>query len=272
MSISLGSISVSGVKLGSQSISKIYIGNNLISLIPLNGWDAGTNTYYINGEATPLDSCGDGYWPREGICTSDCAYYINGEPYKTNNWSECAQIWYYTLIGLVGLDQNGNGWSTTLNGAGVYYLGGVSTADQNGEATLNQCGNGTWNDVHYIDGVENNNGYSSCESAYYINGELTNLDSSGNGYWNDQAYVNGSAQSTGWNGYYYYIDNVQTSLDTTGTGVENGQVYFNGSPQSTGWNTYHYYIDNVETALDSNGDGCWNGFIYSGGTISEETC
>lgn len=256
----------------------------------MTGWDPNTNTYYINGDPTTLDQCGNGTWNGN--------YYIDGiQSQNGTGWSSCASVYFLTGTSTT-LNSNGDGyWS------GTYYIGGQSTS-------LDGCGNGFWSNYYYIDGVIDNDGlgYSACDSTYYITGTGTTLDSGGNGNWNNSYYIGGTQTSLdscgngSWNSNYYtdgvqtayygygwsecaqiyYIYGNPTTLSSSGTGWDSySNVYYviynnvptvTSLPQSgTGWDgtLSIYYVSGQETTLDSCGNGTWNGDYYIDGVLSQ---
>lgn len=187
----------------------------------MTGWDPDTNTYYINGNATTLDQCGNGLWNAQ--------YYIDGQQvFDGTGWSSCASV-YFVGGTSTTLNSNGNGYWNSY-----YYISGSQTS-------LDSCGNGYWFGSPYVEGVVSFAGYSSCSSTYYVSGTGTTLDSSGNGYWNS----------------YYYISGSQTSLDSCGNGSWNGNYYIDGSQNSNGWSSCGstYYINGTATSLPQSGTG-----------------
>lgn len=76
------------------------------------------------------------------------------------------------------------------------------------------------------------------DNGYYVNGLVTTLNNSGQGFWNNVYYVNGQPTTLNqsgngvWNNKYY-IGSVETTLNLNGDGIWNNQVYFNGSLASS---------------------------------------
>jgi hypothetical protein len=144
------------------------------------------------------------------------------------------------------------GWD---EGTYAYYIDGVET-------TLDQDGNGDWNNYYYLGGYPQNL-YTGWDGAsYYYEGFLTSLGQNG----------------TGWDTYNvtYFINGIPTTLDQNGNGAYNNYKYVNGSPTHVyqGWdsNTNIYYINGNSTTLPQNGTGCWSGNSWIGGVFSHYGC
>lgn len=168
--------------------------NGFYSSIPSSSY---TNTYFISGSTTTLDSNGNGYWGMY--------YYVSGTQ--------------------TSLDNCGNGsWN------GNYYVDGAVSSSSYSSCALSWVYQGTSQS-----GLDSSgNGYSSTSTAYFLSGVQTTLDSVGSGFWDNHAYYTGSLQPTGYNGYYYYINDVQTTLDSSGNGTWNGGTYVSGVLQVLG--------------------------------------
>jgi len=170
---------------------------------------------------------------------------------KINGIQNYIKVW-------IGGEPNNNqflGFTGWDSGTYTYYINGVGT-------TLDQNGDGDWNNYYYEGGVLLNlyNGWDGTN--YYYEGVLTSLDQTG----------------TGWdtNNDVYFINGVVTSLDQNGNGVYNNYVYVNGSPTHVyqGWdsNTNIYYISGDSTTLPQNGSGCWSGSTWVNGVWSHSGC
>lgn len=249
-----------------------------------NGWDG--TTYYINGEATTLDSCGNGTWGEiTGACNpgQNCQRipYVNGSQ-VSKGWSACANVYLlydpiYNAVRSTNLNQNGNGLDEWGTGTPTYFIDGVPT-------NLGTDGTGCLNGVNYYLGnlgIDPTSGsssasqygsqyvfYSVCDSKFYVDAQATTLSSSGNGCWNNTNYYLGYPWSwfgvdPSFSGYNtcggdnkYYINGQDTTLNQNGTGIWNDKYYKDGS-LGTGWFPDHgYYINgDLNPGLDSCGTG-----------------
>jgi hypothetical protein len=183
-----------------------------------SGYHAPTETYYIAGQATTLNSSGTGSW--NGL------YYVNAV--LASGWIGGT---YYISGNATSLDSSGTGYNSADNS---YYITGTQT-------TLDSNGTGSWSGYYYITGTQttlDGSGNGSWNNSYYITGTQTTLDSSGNGSWDGYYYITGAqttldSNGTGsWNGYYY-ITGTQTTLDGSGNGSWNGTEYLDGIAAAT---------------------------------------
>ncbi len=253
---------------------------------PYDGYYELTNTYYVGGIATTLNSEGNGCWDGKEYSGGVVVF----DPSVDTGYFSCDEIYYINGVATT-LDQNGNGYlDDPLNFDVGYYLGGQLTA-------LDSSGTGCDNGNEYVNGslipIDHNpppgyTGYytvgNNCGNYYYywaINGVQTSLSSEGNGCWEGREYSYGSVifdptTDTGYSSCdgIYYINGVATSLDQYGSGCSDGKEYSSGtvtfnSSTDTGYFNCNgiYYINGVATTLDSNGDGEWEGNNYIGGVI-----
>lgn len=232
-----------------------------------------TNTYFISGVATALDSSGNGYWGGW--------YYVSAtqttlDASGNGSWNGA---WYWGGVLSTELDASGTGYQGASYGmfsSGYYYLGGLTSLGSSGTGywsgntyasgyvsgyfiagvltMLDSCGNGSWNGSNYVDGTVSNSAWSSCANVWYFNGLTeSGVDQNGNGW--------------SWSSNQYFLGGAQTTLDYSGNGTWNGLPYYGGTAQPTGWNGYSYWITNLETTLDSSGSGTWNGGTYVNGVL-----
>lgn len=159
-----------------SAYSNTYFLSGSATSLNSSGTGSYNNTYYIGGSATSLDSCGNGSWNGTN--------YVDGSA-SNSAWSSCANQWWYNGAYQSGVDSYGNGYAMS---AGYYFIAGAQTT----------------------------------------------LDMMGNGFWSGHAYYSGSLQPTGWNGTYYYISDQQTTLDSSGNGTWNGTTYSAGVAQIVG--------------------------------------
>jgi hypothetical protein len=142
-----------------------------------DGWDSGSNTYYLGGEATTLDQNGTGDW--------------NGLHYEGGNPATGYYGSYYYINGYqTTLDAYGSGsWQKQPNGGYAYFLNGDET-------TLDpMSGSGVWNGLVYYQGNQQPTGWNG--SYYYIDNVQTTLIFDGSGTWNGYEYVNGTKRVVG---------------------------------------------------------------------------
>ena len=266
-----------------------------------DGWDDGTQTYYLDNQATTLDSGGNGTWNGNtyGWDAGNQRFSINGRTFSDNlnqfgngfdpsPDNQDNYVWYrYGFQTTLNYPGNVGG---SLSSWGIWngqaYIANELTGDGyigdpinayclNGSyvTTLDSSGNGTWNGPTYFSGVIASDGWNAGTSTYYTNGGYaTTLDSSGDGLWNGQGYVGGSLVGSGWYEYNlnaYFLNSYPTTLDTSGDGWWNGDFYAAGViTTKQGWDGTHYWLDGASTPLDSSGLGIYNDQVYVGGTIS----
>ena len=212
---------------------------------PSDGWFAGTQTYYIGGQATTLNEFGDGTWNGDLYSggtlftgTSGGVYYVNGNP----------------ATGVYGGTYYESGVAATGTSGGVYYVSG-SPANGVYSGTYYQSGvaaTGTSGGVYYVSGSPANGVYSG---TYYQSGVAATGTSGGvyyvsgspaNGTYNQVYYENGIAAATSYNLATPTNISVGTSL------VALTATIVNGAP-----GTYTVY-DDIPIANMSN-------FYYGGG-------
>ena len=170
------------------------------------------SVWYINGEATTLDTFGSGVWDEH----------------------------YYLFGNVTTLDTDGNGWWTNP----------VESVPTNRCYVSGAVFNGCMDDGrHFTYGVVDfdpatSTGISPCDGLFYSGGSIFTGCNSDNHYTDgvidfsagysvgvspcDGLCHNGGSLYTGYYDPYYYIEGVQTSLDSTGNGYWAGNYYING--------------------------------------------
>jgi hypothetical protein len=256
---------------------------------PTNGWDAETNTYYIDGVATTLDSTGYGDFGSPLLHYSSYpTLWAGGD--TTNN------KYYVNGVEQEGLDSCGNGGisaGTRIDNqpvpydftygvyygysscAGVFLMASGHSGFLQPVPGLGAGGYGDYNGYHFSSFPTLFNGWDATTSTYYIDGVATTLNSDGTGCWNNEIYTAGSvtfnpATDTGYNtcDSIYYISGVATALDSTGYGDYDGNHYSAYPTLFEGWDTATntYYFAGVATTLDRNGTGDYSGALYLNGS------
>ena len=256
---------------------------------PANGWFAGTQTYYINSQATTLDENGDGVWNGEYYFAGSLANGVIGGVYYQGGYQATGVVdgvyYYYgsPATGIHGGVHYTAGVPSTGVYSGVYYVSGSPGTGMN-SGLLYSSGSlytGISGGYYFISG---NLATGSDNVNYYINGICTTLDTTGSGVWNGACYNGGSLYTgldgetctiyyqngyigSGWYTSTYYISGNATELNSSGTGTYNSLYYFNGSILN-GSNGSNYYIAGVCTTLDTTGNGTWNELRYVDGSLA----
>jgi len=291
-------------------------------------WDP-TQTYYISGIATTLDSSGSGTWngdtyvngsttstttvtttttstalcPTNGYCSANDTYYISGNATTLNSsgngvWNDGSGLkCYSTGSSASNVLFNGTGYCPQTN---KYYLSGTET-------TLTSDGAGWWLGDHYASGVINSLSgtafdptvnpvkacgydciFSSSQITFtvdgthgdftadssqwsFVNGAIVTwifsdsgsnqgtligtatFNNSGNGLYGNFGFITGDATFN--NGSINYSTVTGTALYQGYTGVANGVCYFNGE----------------RTTLNSSCSGTWKGVSYVNGSTTTTT-
>ena len=124
-------------------------------------------------------------------------------------------------------------------------------------------------------GYDGDFGNPNNDIGYFIDGQLTTLDSGGYGIWNNVVYTSGQPNPTYTGQIYdviintnvYFINGQLTTLNDRGNGDWNGSHYVYGSVFTDGRddNTGVWYVNGQATNLNNYGDGIIDGIIYQSG-------